>query len=278
MIGAGLLAKKAVGSAGSPAAPWVKTALAPGSRVVTDYLDRAGLCPTLEQLGFQTVGLRLHHLYRQQRPAARDGDRQGHRRALTGDRGGAVAATGTSRPGSTRRCGPTTSMSPMLVVAFALAGRVDSDITTRAARHRQRRRAGLPRATSGPRRRRSRDTMAMALRPDLFRNAVRLGVRRRRAVAGARGARGLALRLGHRSAPTSQEPPFFPDLGAEPRGPARTSPARGFSRCSATRSPPITSRRPARSPRTGPPRGTCASTASSSPTGTPSAPAAAITR
>jgi aconitate hydratase len=55
MIGAGLLAKKAV-ERGLASKPWVKTSLAPGSRVVTDYYNRAGLTPYLEKLGFDLVG------------------------------------------------------------------------------------------------------------------------------------------------------------------------------------------------------------------------------
>ena len=55
MLGAGLLAKKAV-ERGLSSRPWVKTSLAPGSRVVTDYLERAGLTPYLEKLGFHLVG------------------------------------------------------------------------------------------------------------------------------------------------------------------------------------------------------------------------------
>jgi aconitate hydratase len=55
MIGAGLLAKKAV-MRGLTSKPWVKTSLAPGSRVVTDYFDRAGLTPYLNTLGFNLVG------------------------------------------------------------------------------------------------------------------------------------------------------------------------------------------------------------------------------
>src|ERR1035437_3852560 len=55
MVGAGLLAKKAV-EAGLSSKPWVKTSLAPGSRVVTDYVDRAGLTPYLNTLGFDLVG------------------------------------------------------------------------------------------------------------------------------------------------------------------------------------------------------------------------------
>ncbi|QCB97943.1 aconitate hydratase [Arthrobacter sp. PAMC25564] len=55
MIGAGLLAKKAV-ERGLRSKPWVKTSLAPGSRVVTDYFNRSGLTPYLERLGFDLVG------------------------------------------------------------------------------------------------------------------------------------------------------------------------------------------------------------------------------
>ncbi|HRF98754.1 MAG TPA: aconitase family protein, partial [Aggregatilineales bacterium] len=55
MIGAGLLAKKAV-QRGLTSKPYVKTSLAPGSKVVTEYLDKAGLTPFLEQIGFHTVG------------------------------------------------------------------------------------------------------------------------------------------------------------------------------------------------------------------------------
>ncbi|MDA1241155.1 MAG: aconitate hydratase AcnA, partial [Chloroflexi bacterium] len=55
MIGAGLVAKKAV-EAGLRTKPWVKTSLAPGSKVVTDYLGEAGLTPFLDELGFELVG------------------------------------------------------------------------------------------------------------------------------------------------------------------------------------------------------------------------------
>src|SRR5918997_6257935 len=55
MIGAGLLAKKAV-EMGLEVKPWVKTSLAPGSKVVTEYLERAGLTEPLNKLGFDLVG------------------------------------------------------------------------------------------------------------------------------------------------------------------------------------------------------------------------------
>src|SRR6185312_2758177 len=55
MVGAGLLAKKAV-ERGLSVPPWVKTSLAPGSRAVTGYLDKAGLTPYLDRLRFDLVG------------------------------------------------------------------------------------------------------------------------------------------------------------------------------------------------------------------------------
>src|SRR5207253_10004509 len=55
MVGAGLLAKNAV-ERGLHRKPWVKSSLAPGSKVVTEYYDRAGLTPYLEAVGFHTVG------------------------------------------------------------------------------------------------------------------------------------------------------------------------------------------------------------------------------
>ena len=55
MVGAGLLAKNAV-ERGLRRQPWVKTSMAPGSQVVTDYLNNAGLTPYLEALGFHLVG------------------------------------------------------------------------------------------------------------------------------------------------------------------------------------------------------------------------------
>jgi len=56
MVGAALLAKKAVEGPGWPPRPWVKTTLAPGSKVVMDYYERAGLVPYLDKLGFNLVG------------------------------------------------------------------------------------------------------------------------------------------------------------------------------------------------------------------------------
>ena len=64
MLAAGLLAKKAV-ERGLSVKPWVKTSLAPGSRVVSEYLNKTGLQPFLDRLGLQPRRLRLHDLHRQ---------------------------------------------------------------------------------------------------------------------------------------------------------------------------------------------------------------------
>lgn len=68
MLAAGLLAKKAV-ALGLQVPPHVKTSIAPGSRIASDYFAANQLQESLDALGFETVGLRLHHLHRQLRTA-----------------------------------------------------------------------------------------------------------------------------------------------------------------------------------------------------------------
>ncbi len=63
LVAAGLLARNAL-ARGLSSKPWVKTSLAPGSRVVTDYLTKAGLLKDLEQLGFLYRGIRMYYLHR----------------------------------------------------------------------------------------------------------------------------------------------------------------------------------------------------------------------
>ena len=67
MLGAGLVAKKAV-EKGLTIKPWVKASLAPGSKVVTDYLDKNRFNALFRTIGFLFGGLWLHHLHRQFRP------------------------------------------------------------------------------------------------------------------------------------------------------------------------------------------------------------------
>jgi len=82
MLGAGLVAKKAV-ERGLKTKPWVKTSLAPGSKVVMDYLREAGLVRT-GGAGLPSGRLRMHHLHRKQRPVASLGRRSGGAREAGG--------------------------------------------------------------------------------------------------------------------------------------------------------------------------------------------------
>ena len=127
MIGAGLVAKKAV-ERGLRVAPYVKTSLAPGSRVVTDYLAEAGLTPYLEALGFHTVGYGCTTCIGNSGPVpdvVADAIREENLVAV------AVLSGNRNFEG---RISPSVRAnyltSPPLVVAFALAGRIDVDLTT----------------------------------------------------------------------------------------------------------------------------------------------------
>ena len=127
MVAAGLLAKKAV-EAGLTTQSWVKTSLAPGSRVVTDYLDRAGLTPYLEKLGFALVGYGCTTCIGNSGPlieevgtAVDDGDLNVVA-VLSGNRN----FEGRVHP----QVRASLLASPPLCVAYALAGRVDLDLTT----------------------------------------------------------------------------------------------------------------------------------------------------
>ena len=141
MIGAGLVARKAR-ERGLNRKPWVKTSLAPGSQVVSDYLEAAGLHGGSRRARLQPGRLRLHHLHRQLRPAA-GGDLQGDRRRRTSSPARCSRATATSRGAINPDVRANYLASPPLVVAYALAGDMNIDLTTRAARHRADRQAGL---------------------------------------------------------------------------------------------------------------------------------------
>jgi aconitate hydratase len=127
MIRAGLLAKAAV-ARGLRSAPWVKTSLAPGSRAVTTYLDRAGLLQPLEELGFNVVGYGCTTCAGKSGPlkpaAAKAVEQEGRTIA-------AVLSGNRNFDGRIHRLvGANYLCSPALVVAFALAGRVTIDIDT----------------------------------------------------------------------------------------------------------------------------------------------------
>jgi aconitate hydratase len=127
MLGAGLLAKKAV-EKGLTSRPWVKTSLAPGSRVVTDYLVEAGLMPSLEKLGFHVVGYGCTTCIGNSGPLP-----EPIADAIT--KGNLVAASVLSGNRNFEgRVNPLTKAnylaSPPLVVAYALAGTTDIDLAS----------------------------------------------------------------------------------------------------------------------------------------------------
>ena len=127
MIGAALLAKKAV-EAGLERKPWVKTTLAPGSKVVMDYYDRAGLTPYLDKLGFNLVGYGCTTCIGNSGPLIPEVSQ------AVNDADLAVVSVLSGNRNFEGRINPDVRMnylaSPPLVVAYALAGTMDLDLTT----------------------------------------------------------------------------------------------------------------------------------------------------
>jgi aconitate hydratase len=127
MIAAGLLAKKAV-ERGLTRQPWVKTSLAPGSKAVTEYYRRAGLTPYLEALGFATVGYGCTTCIGNSGPLPEPISR------AIGERNLVVCAVLSGNRNFEARIHPEVKAnylaSPPLVVAYAIAGHIDVDLTT----------------------------------------------------------------------------------------------------------------------------------------------------
>ena len=125
LIGAGLLAKKAV-EKGLTVPPWVKTSLAPGSKVVRDYLDKAGLTPYLEKLKFHLVGYGCTTCIGNSGPLPEEVSQAIDEKDLV------VASVLSGNRNFEGRINSEVRanylMSPPLVVAFALAGRIDVDM------------------------------------------------------------------------------------------------------------------------------------------------------
>ena len=211
MIGAGLLAKKAV-EKGLRTRPWVKTSLAPGSRVVTEYLKGSGLLPYLEQLRFNVVGYGCTTCIGNSGPLADPITQAIEEHALV------AAAVLSGNRNFEARVHPLVRAnylaSPLLVVAFALAGRVDTDLETEP----------LGTGNDGkpvylkdiwPTPREVSDAMAASLKPSLFRE------RYASVFDGDEVWQALPVPEGSRYAwdPKSTyvaEPPFFQNLSAEP--------------------------------------------------------------
>ncbi|MFL6076890.1 MAG: aconitate hydratase AcnA, partial [Mycobacteriales bacterium] len=126
MLGAALLARKAV-EKGLSRKPWVKTTLAPGSKVVMDYYERAGLVPYLEKLGFHLVGYGCTTCIGNSGPLPEEVS------AAVNEADLAVVSVLSGNRNFEGRINPDVKMnylaSPPLVVAYALAGTMDLDLT-----------------------------------------------------------------------------------------------------------------------------------------------------
>ncbi len=127
MLGAALLAKKAV-ERGLRSRPWVKTTLAPGSRVVTDYFERSGLTPYLEKLGFHLVGYGCTTCIGNSGPLIPEVS------AAVNDKDLNVSSVLSGNRNFEGRIHPEVKMnflaSPPLVIAYALAGSLHTDLLT----------------------------------------------------------------------------------------------------------------------------------------------------
>ena len=211
MIGAGLLARKAV-ERGLATRPWVKTSMAPGSRVVTDYLTGSGLLPFLERLGFNVVGYGCTTCIGNSGPLAPPVAKAIEDHQLV------AAAVLSGNRNFEARIHPMVRAnylaSPLLVVAYALAGRVDVDLDREplgqdAAGHAVYLRDIWPTPDE------VQATMAASLKPEMFRE--RYGA----VFDGDEAWQELEVPGGSRFAwdPAStyvRQPPFFEGLPPEP--------------------------------------------------------------
>ena len=165
MVGAGLMAKKAR-SLGMEVMPWVKTSMAPGSQVVTDYLEAAGLMKYLEELRFNLVG------YGCTTCIGNSGPLPGAVAEAVSEHGLVVASILSGNRNYEARIHTLVRAnylaSPMLVVAFALAGRIDIDLYNEP----------LGQGADGrsvflsdlwPTPKEIRDTVAASLKPEMYR-------------------------------------------------------------------------------------------------------------
>jgi aconitate hydratase A / 2-methylisocitrate dehydratase len=212
MIGAGILARNAV-QRGLKRKPWVKTSLAPGSKVVTEYLDRAGLTQPLEQLGFNLVGYGCTTCIGNSGPLPEEISEAVAENDL------AVVSVLSGNRNFEGRINPDVKMnylaSPPLCVAYALAGTMDIDIVND------------PLGVDGEGKEvRLRDiwpdehevaqTVEQAIASDMFRKSYG------EVFTGDQSWRSLQVPTGERFAWESdstyvREPPYFVDLPAQPQ-------------------------------------------------------------
>ncbi len=211
MIGAGLLAKKAV-ERGLIVHPYVKTSMAPGSRVVTKYLEASGLLPYLEALRFHVVGYGCTTCIGNSGPLPESIAKAIQEHDLV------VAAVLSGNRNFEGRINPLTRAnylaSPPLVIAFALAGRVDIDLTREPLGHDPN---GQPVYLRDiwPTQEEVRETIRRSLDPEMFREQYA------NVFEGSELWKSMPIPEGGLYAwdPDStyiQEPPFFVDMPLEP--------------------------------------------------------------
>jgi len=211
MVAAGLLAKKAV-EKGLKVNPAVKTSLAPGSRVVTDYLKRTGLQRYLNRLRFNLVGYGCTTCIGNSGPLDPAIDEAVVKHDLV------TASVLSGNRNFEARVHPSIKanflMSPPLVVAFALAGRVDLDLSCEPL---GRGRDGEPvyLADLWPTLAEIRDCLQAALRPEVFRKLYRNFAAQNPQWNEIPSSTGLVYAWDAGST-YIQEPPFFADLSLEP--------------------------------------------------------------
>ena len=219
MLGAGVLAKKAF-EAGLTRKPWVKTSLAPGSKVVTDYLTESGLLPYLEALGFHVVGYGCTTCIGNSGPLPEAIDRA---IAESGLVAAAVLSGNRNFEGRIHaRVRAAYLASPPLVVAYALAGTVDIDLE----------REPLGRSAAGedvylrdvwPTGEEIRVHLGAALAPEVFLRKYN-GIERSNEEWNAIPVTGGAVYAWSEASTYIQEPPFFIDMD---RAPAPIRPVEG---------------------------------------------------
>ncbi len=211
MVAAGLLAKKAV-ERGLRTQAWVKTSLAPGSKVVTEYYREAGLTPYLDQLGFNLVGYGCTTCIGNSGPLPPAISKAIEERDLV-----AVAVLSGNRNFEGRINSDVRAnylASPPLVVAYALAGRIDVDWQSEPVGHGK---DGEPVFLRDlwPSRREVEETILRALRSDMFREQYR------DVFAGDERWNSLDVPEGDTYAWEAEstyvrQPPYFVDMPAEP--------------------------------------------------------------
>jgi len=211
MIAAGLVAKKAV-ERGLTVPPWVKTSLAPGSRVVNDYLKESGLMPYLEKLRFHIVG------YGCTTCIGNSGPLPDPVTAAVKDGGLVVAAVLSGNRNFEGRVNPLVRAnylaSPPLVVAYAIAGHMDTDLTTDPLGKDDK---GQPVYLKDvwPTQKEVQDAISSTLRPEMFQKAYEesmLGDDRWKALKAPTGE----LFQWDESSTYVKRPPFFDDMPKDP--------------------------------------------------------------